>query len=184
MTKIKSVFIVLLAFLSSCFVALTIDYIFDFSGFHLMQKTIGYRIALVKSETTNSASISDEDKIKVTWPARDVGRGTFNISSPSGSSEEGKEVFIYIEKDKLFYQLGISLREMDSSKLTYFYIDDYEAGSEHVGYGYDGTLNVPDEVVKVGKHYVRAVQYEDDKQTGKVTFYHEHIFEFRNSPNN
>lgn len=162
----------------------SVDMVLNYSGHNLMSRITGYHFELVKSDTKYNAasysSIDEQVEVEYALPEESVGSGEFNISSPSGSTVDGKAVVLYKDSKTIGMQVGISARNLDSSLLTYFYIDGIEVSSQVVGVGYDGSLNIPDSKSTVGSHKVYAIQYKDNDKKKGFVFNRMHEFEIKN----
>ncbi|PZG35467.1 hypothetical protein C2D64_00085 [Listeria ivanovii] len=126
-----------------------------------------------KAESASKKEDAGKEKKKtsIKFPDKELGKGRFILRTESGSSENGNIPFMYREKDELTPFIGFEAWEFDDSKLSYIYIDD--------------TLNLKTKFsdiqtfldltaaseYEVGTHEIKVVQFDNDKETGKVVTY-------------
>lgn len=103
----------------------------------------------------------------------EIGNGTFNITGPAGSSEDGTEMVFYPDMDSYPYaDVGYELWDTDGSVLTYIYVDGIEQDKQQAGAGYQSSIMLTEEwQVTEGAHTVEAVQYKDNDTSGDMQFY-------------
>lgn len=105
----------------------------------------------------------------------DVGDGTFYLTGPSGSTENGDKIIIYPDKDSTPHAyVGIELWDLDGSVQTYIYVDGVKMDKQQVGAGYQGSIDFDDDslwAITDGEHEVEAVQYADNDTSKDITFY-------------
>ena len=105
----------------------------------------------------------------------DVGNGSFYLTGPSGSTENGDEIVLYPEMDTWPHAyVGIELWDMDGSVQTFIYVDGVEMDKQQVGDGYQGSIDFDDDslwAITEGEHKVEAVQYADNDPSNDMTFY-------------
>lgn len=110
----------------------------------------------------------------------DIGDGSFYLTGPSGSTENGDEIVLYPEKDKWPHAyLGIEVWDVDGSVQTFIYVDGVEKEKQQVGAGYQGSIDFMDEdmwALTEGEHKVEAVQYADNDPSGEMIFYRSAIY--------
>ncbi len=108
----------------------------------------------------------------------DMGSGTFFISTPSGTSQDGNVPVFLKDSGTLMTEVGYSSREMDGTHLTYFYIDGMENDKDQIS-DTDGSLIVNGDMLSDGTHTVEAVQYDTDEPTGNVITYKSASYEVK-----
>ena len=113
-----------------------------------------------------------EDAIKINVPAdiKDTGKGTIELATPSGTSANGATPFIYVDKDTSIQQIGFNSTEFDGAKLSYIFIDGILNSKEQLG-DTQSSLDLKEDILKVGIHKVEVTQYDNDKMDGKVITY-------------
>jgi len=107
-----------------------------------------------------------------------MGSGTFFISTPSGTSQDGNVPVFLKDAGTLMTEVGYSSREMDGTHLTYFYIDGMENDKDQIS-DTDGSLIVNGDMLSEGTHTVEAVQYDTDEPTGNVITYKSATYEVK-----
>lgn len=112
----------------------------------------------------------DENKIQLPSDIKDKGKGSVQIATPSGTSENGQVPFIYADKDTMLTQIGLNSSEFDGSKLSYLIIDGMLNDKEQLGDS-QISLSLQKELLNVGKHKVEVVQYDNDKIDGNIITY-------------
>lgn len=128
-----------------------------------------------KQDSSGAAAKKDlpENKYK------DFGNGSFSISTPSGTSENGNVPIVYYEKDDGGnYGIGFSARDFDGSKLSYEYIDGYLIGKEQIA-NEDSSIYAGANNLESGKHKVEIVQYDTNEPTGKMVMYKSAFYEVK-----
>ena len=106
---------------------------------------------------------------------KDVGDGTFYLTGPSGSTENGDKIVIYPDENSTPHAfVGIELWDLDGSVQTYIYVDGVEMDKQQGGAGYQGSIDFDDNslwAITEGEHEVEAVQYADNDTSKDMTFY-------------
>lgn len=108
----------------------------------------------------------------------DMGSGTFFISTPSGTSQDGNVPVFLKDAGTLMTEVGYSAREMDGTHLTYFYIDGMENDKDQIS-DTDGSLIINGYMLSEGTHTVEVVQYDTDEPTGNVITYKSATYEVK-----
>lgn len=108
----------------------------------------------------------------------DIGSGTFFISTPSGTSQDGNVPVFLKDAGTLMTEVGYSAREMDGTHLTYFYIDGMENDKDQIS-DTDGSLIINGDMLSEGTHTVEVVQYDTDEPTGNVITYKSATYEVK-----
>ncbi len=128
------------------------------------------------------SAISSIATAKRDLPEKDYkscGKGSFSISTPSGTSENGNVPIIYIGKDEATsYGLGFSARGFDGSKLSYEYIDGYLISKNQIS-DEDSSIYAKANNLTNGKHKVEIVQYGTNKPEGKIVTYKSAFYEVK-----
>lgn len=100
----------------------------------------------------------------------ELGNGTFYISTPGGTSEDGNVPVFLDMGSTMMTEVGYCARGIDGTHLTYFYIDGMENDKGQVA-DTDGSLIITDDALDTGVHTVEAVQFDTDDSTGTVIAY-------------
>lgn len=103
-------------------------------------------------------------------PDKEIGQGQIIIATSSGTSENGNIPFLYVAKDALIIQMGLDTNEFDESKLSYIYVDGREEAKEQISES-QLTINLKEKELKVGKHKIEVVQFDNNKTDGQITTY-------------
>ncbi|MBC1671227.1 hypothetical protein HB950_02715 [Listeria welshimeri] len=124
-----------------------------------------------EKKVTNKESAKDKKKsTDVVFPEKELGQGKIILKTESGSSEDGNVPFIYKDDDLLTPFIGFEAWEFDGSKLTYIYIDDGLNSKEQLA-NTQTSLDLTTSDYETGVHEVKAVQFDNDKDTGKIITY-------------
>lgn len=132
-------------------------------------------IIFIKNSNNNTITTEDTNKnsaeIKKDIPEgsfSDMGKGTFVISTPSGTSENGNIPVIFMDESELagkLYEtqvdLGLSARDFDGSKLTNIYVDGFLQGKEQLA-DTDTSIYISEKLSTIGKHKVELLQFDDN----------------------
>ena len=155
----------------------------------MLTLTMLIAITACSNSSTEEAQANDQDAVteeaasEVQTPERDlpegeyedIGDGSFYLTGPSGSTENGDEIVLYPEMDMWPHaSVGIELWDMDGSIQTFIYVDGVELDKKQVGAGYQGSLDFDDDslwAITEGEHKVEAVQYADNDPANDMTFY-------------
>ncbi|EAV9810728.1 hypothetical protein FFC14_03420 [Listeria monocytogenes] len=134
----------------------------------LILMVISLSLVLVACGSTEKTS-SDEEKTveKVNFKKSDAGSGKFWIDTASGTSENGNVPVMFYDSDLKVTQLGINTSDFNAEKQTYIYVDGYLNDKFQLGTT-QTSLNLKDDTLKIGKHDVVAVQYENNDPKTKV----------------
>lgn len=139
-------------------------------------------------ETAAETAAEQTEPETVVVPERDlpegdyeeIGEGSFYITSPSGSTENGDEIILYPEMNTWPHaDIGIEFWDMDGSVQTFLYVDGIEMDKHQVGAGYQGSISFDDDslwAITSGDHKVEAVQYADNDPAGEMTFYRSAVY--------
>jgi len=109
--------------------------------------------------TTEAAATVQRDMPEGDY--EEVGSGTFYISGPSGSTENGDEIIIYPDMDAIpFAFVDYELWDMDGSVLTYIYVDGVQVDKQQVGDGYQSSIDLQEEwQITEGDHVYKLRKY-------------------------
>ncbi|EHP6530293.1 hypothetical protein KMW44_001377 [Listeria monocytogenes] len=134
----------------------------------LILMVLSFSLLLVACGSTEKTS-SDEEKTveKVNFKKSDAGTGKFWIDTASGTSENGNVPVMFYDSNLKVTQLGINTSDFNAEKQTYIYVDGYLNDKFQLGTT-QTSLNLKDDALKVGKHDVVAVQYENNDPKTKV----------------
>lgn len=128
------------------------------------------------------SAISSSATAKRDLPEKDYkscGKGSFSISTPSGTSENGNVPIVYYGNNEASnYGVDFSARDFDGSKLSYEYIDGYLVGKEQIS-DEDGSIYAGTNSLGSGKHKVEIVQYDTNKPEGKIVTYKSAFYEVK-----
>ncbi|OPJ60194.1 hypothetical protein [Clostridium oryzae] len=120
--------------------------------------------------TSTKTNKEEADVINIPDNIKDMGKGSISISTPSGSSENGKVPFIYNNKDATMEQIGLNTNNIDGSKLSYVLVDGIISDKDQLSDS-QSTLTLQGDHLKAGKHKVELLQFSNDKPTGKIITY-------------
>ncbi|WP_406541430.1 hypothetical protein [Clostridium ljungdahlii] len=97
----------------------------------------------------------------------DMGTGTFYISTPSGTSQNGAVPVIYADKNTQIEQIGVNTSGFNGKNLSYIFVDGVLNSKEQLAES-QSSINLKGNALKVGKHKVDVVQYNNNKTTDSV----------------
>ncbi|EAC2264243.1 TPA: hypothetical protein ACSYWY_12585 [Listeria monocytogenes] len=124
-----------------------------------------------EKKVTNKESAKETKKsTDVVFPEKELGQGKIILKTESGSSENGNIPFMYKDDDLLTPSIGFEAWEFDGSKLTYIYIDDVLNSEEQLA-NTQTSLDLTTSDYETGVHEVKTVQFDNDKETGKIITY-------------
>lgn len=123
-----------------------------------------------KQETKQETKKEETKKETIKMPDKEMGKGKIEISTPDGTSEGGKVPVLFVSKDDLIIQIGLNTEEFDGSKLSYIFINGEKMGKEQLSEE-QTSIDLKDNALKVGKHKVEIVQFDNDKTDGKIITY-------------
>ena len=110
----------------------------------------------------------------------ETGPGDFYISSASGSSEDGEDVYFYYNENMLMDSLGFSAWNFDGKMLTYIYVDGIQNRRDQIA-DTQGTIELSGDLLSKGLHKVEAVQFEDNDPQKTVITYKSAEYEVRSA---
>ncbi|MBC1524917.1 hypothetical protein HB825_05405 [Listeria booriae] len=145
-----------------------------------------FSISLVACGNDSKDAVDDsnkpkEEKVKkssVSFPDSELGKGQIILRTTSGSSENNNIPFEYKDADLLTPQIGFEAWEFDGSKLSYIYIDKVLNSKEQLA-DVQTSLNLSKNDYKIGKHDVEVVQFDNDKESGKIVTYKKAQYEIK-----
>lgn len=122
----------------------------------------------VKGDSVSSVEVKEEKKDIPEGNFSDMGKGTFVLSTPSGTSENGNIPVIFMDESELagkLYEmqvdLGISTNGFDGSKITNIYVDGFLQGKEQLA-DTGTSVAVSEKLSTVGKHKIELLQFDDN----------------------
>ncbi|MDR0921730.1 MAG: hypothetical protein LBM95_05045 [Lactobacillales bacterium] len=123
----------------------------------------------------NTTSSTTESQITTNpnekFPDKEIGGGTLNLSTESGNTKTSKEVILTVLPDSNVEQIGYEVEKFDGSKKSYIYVDGTFNMIEILE-NRRGTLSLNETIFgKEGKHTVQIVQYDNNKEDGKIVTY-------------
>lgn len=122
----------------------------------------------VKEKAKNATEQTKNDVMQIPTNLKsDMGTGNFYISTPSGTSQNGAVPIIYVDKDTQIQQIGINTSGFNGKNLSYIFVDDSYNTKEQLS-DTKATMDIKGNALKVGKHKVDVVQFNNDKATGNV----------------
>lgn len=110
----------------------------------------------------------------------ETGPGEFYISTVSGSTEDGEDVFIYYNENVLMDSLGFSAWNFDGKMLTYIYVDGILNRQSQIA-DTQGSIELSGDFLSKGFHKVEAVQFEDNDPQKVVVTYKSAEYEVRDA---
>ncbi|WP_282804722.1 hypothetical protein [Clostridium tetani] len=123
-----------------------------------------------KKEDTKQEQKKEEKKKEIKMPDKEIGKGKIEISTPAGTSENGNIPSLFTSKDDQVVQIALNSEDFDGSKLSYVFIDGEEIAKEQLS-DTQTSIDLKDNALKVGKHKVDIVQFDNDKTDGKIITY-------------
>jgi hypothetical protein len=129
-----------------------------------------------KVEVVPTTKVAVTQEVKKVEKARmmdiaEIGKGTISISTPSGSSDEGNIPILMTSENDIITQIGYNGTEVDGSKISYLYVDGKLKSKEQISERCQGSIDLQDSDLKVGNHIIEFIQYDTDKEDGKVIMY-------------
>lgn len=113
------------------------------------------------SETAEPASAASNA------PITETGAGTFYITTPDGTSENGNIPVITLEKDATLIQIGIETIDLNANNLSYVFIDGFFVKKEQFTNS-QSVIDLIDNSLTPGTHNVEIFQYENDNENANV----------------
>lgn len=105
------------------------------------------------------------------------GKGKITLSTPAGTSENGKVPVLFVSKDDMVIQIGLDAENFDGSKQSFIYVDKVFSTTEQFGELTQTVVNLENNMLKPGIHKVSVVQFENDDPESTVTSYTEAEYE-------
>lgn len=122
----------------------------------------------VKNKAKNVTEQTKNDVMKIPKDLQgDMGQGTFFISTPSGTSENGAVPVIYTDKNTTVQQIDLNTSGFNGKNLSYVFVDGL-LNSKHQLADSKVVIDLKGESLKVGKHRIDVVQFNNDKITDKA----------------
>ncbi|OAA93250.1 hypothetical protein [Clostridium coskatii] len=122
----------------------------------------------VKDKAKNATEQAKNDVMQIPKNLQaDMGTGTFYISTPSGTSQNGAVPVIYADKNTQIEQIGINTSGFNGKNLSYIFVDGVLNSKEQLAES-QSSINLKGNALKVGKHKVDVVQYNNNKTTDSV----------------
>lgn len=100
----------------------------------------------------------------------DMGEGTFVIKNASGNSGNGDQIIIYVNPDAWSESMGISVRDIDGSHISYIYVDGILNIKDQMA-NTDTSIYLHDVDLTEGIHKIELVQYDNNSEDGNVITY-------------
>ncbi|BDR64406.1 hypothetical protein K144316041_13300 [Clostridium tetani] len=123
-----------------------------------------------KKEDTKQEQKKEEKKKEIKMPDKEIGKGKIEISTPAGTSENGNIPSLFTSKDDQVVQIALNSEDFDGSKLSYIFVDGEEIAREQLS-DTQTAIDLKGSALKVGKHKVDIVQFDNDKTDGKIITY-------------
>lgn len=122
----------------------------------------------IKNKVENTTEQTKNDLVKIPKDLKgEMGTGTFYVSTPSGTSENGKTPIIYITKDTKLQQIGVTTKDFSGKNLSYIFIDSIYNSKKQLS-DTSENIDLKGEALKLGKHRVDVIQFNNNKTTDKV----------------
>ncbi|AGY74908.1 hypothetical protein [Clostridium autoethanogenum] len=122
----------------------------------------------VKDKAKNATEQAKNDVMQIPKNLQaDMGTGTFYISTPSGTSQNGAVPVIYADKNTQIEQIGVNTSGFNGKNLSYIFVDGMLNAKEQLAES-QSSINLKGNALKVGKHKVDVVQYNNNKTTDSV----------------
>ncbi|OAA89343.1 hypothetical protein [Clostridium ljungdahlii] len=122
----------------------------------------------VKDKAKNATEQAKNDVMQIPKNLQaDMGTGTFYISTPSGTSQNGAVPVIYADKNTQIEQIGVNTSGFNGKNLSYIFVDGALNAKEQLAES-QSSINLKGDALKVGKHKVDVVQYNNNKTSDSV----------------
>lgn len=108
----------------------------------------------------------------------DMGPGTLELATPSGTTEGGNVPFLLVQPDTVLDSIGLNAWDFDGSKISYIYVDGMAYGKEQLADS-QITFELTGDLLAEGVHTVEVVQYDNDSEDGTVVTYKSGQFEIK-----
>lgn len=108
----------------------------------------------------------------------ETGNGTFYVTTPSGTSEDGNVPILYFGEDDFLVSIGMEAWDFDGSKLTYIYLNGKEIETDQLA-DTQSSIGIEQDDIQEGENTVVAVQYDNDDPSGEIVTYKTATFEVR-----
>lgn len=118
------------------------------------------------TETQEPAAEKDFDGSQYS----DMGPGTLELATPSGTTEGGNVPFLLVQPDTVLDSIGLNAWDFDGSKISYIYVDGMAYGKEQLADS-QITFELTGDLLAEGVHTVEVVQYDNDSEDGAVVTY-------------
>lgn len=149
--------------------------------FSACQKSTGTESKSEESSFSDvEVSAAKDSKSKDFSGQEEIGDGTIDLASPSGSTRDGKIPVVYYDKETFPTRVEVSSENIEGGQLSYLYVDGELIDTRQMG-TYSGELQLQDNknAISEGKHTVQLVQYVDDKEDGEVTTFKTQEYEIK-----
>lgn len=90
-----------------------------------------------------------------------------NIGNESGNTEDGDNIIIYVEENSYGEYLDLTIKNYDGSLITYIYVDDAFVKKGQYSNTYT-SVDLKDDQLSIGNHTVKAVQYDNNEESGNI----------------
>ena len=124
---------------------------------------------IIKSATEDTLPVSEHEE---------TGNGTFYVTTPSGTSEDGNVPILYFGEDDFLVSIGMEAWDFDGSKLTYIYLNGKELETKQLA-DTQSSIGLEQDDIQEGENTVVAVQYDNDDPSGEIVTYKTATFEVR-----
>lgn len=124
---------------------------------------------IIKSATEDTLPVSEHEE---------TGSGTFYVTTPSGTSEDGNVPILYFGEDDFLVSIGMEAWDFDGSRLTYIYLNGKEIETEQLA-DTQSSIGLEQGDIQEGENTVVAVQYDNDDPSGEIVTYKTASFEVR-----
>lgn len=110
----------------------------------------------------------------------EMGSGDLVLTTPAGTSRNGKTPTFYIDQNDELIQIGFDADEFDGSRQTFIYVDEVYVKPDNFDGQKDSSIDLQGTMLTPGEHTVSFIQFEnDDPNGGAVTSYNEARYEVR-----
>lgn len=157
------------------------------TGIVLSSVACGSTKSATSSKSTSSVSNTQASTSKVKKEVKkdladgnysDTGDGTFYVSTPAGTSENGNVPVMYVSKDDSLVQIGFTCSGINGNSLSYIYIDGMLSTKDQMSDSQD-SIDLTGDSLSVGTHKVELVQYTNDSTDSAMTCYKSASYEIK-----
>ena len=133
----------------------------------------------VKTDSKPIIKQEVKEEKKQLMDIEEMGKGIILLETPSGDSSNGNVPFFFAVEDTLIMQIGYTGTDIAGDKITYAYIDGKLNSKNQMSEQCGGSIDLSEKALNVGVHIVEFIQYDTNKEDGKVVVYKVAKYEFK-----